>query len=518
MRGTSPVLMIGLDASELTLIEEFWSEGRLQTLQSLRERGCFGRLRSHGVVFSGGVWPTFYTSKLVPWHGIYHNRMWRRENLRVERVDETWLPERPFWEIPSLERFRVAVLDVPFVVRAPKPLNGIHVNGWGTHDMSHRGSWPPELWGRLEAEFGLPKMPREHWGAQTAQVLLQLREDLLRTTAQMAELCESTLTRESWDLFLVVLGTTHRGGHYLWDLSQIDETGLASERRQALRSALRDIYQVCDDFLARLLDKAPRNARVLVFAVHGMGPNPGWSERCQDIVSMIQRSRKEIPKSGLLYDTLKKVIPLQIRQRLRGSLPGTMGNRLSAIRSMQSVNWRTVRYFPLPMDLAGYVRINLRGREPLGTVEPGKEYHDLCQELQEAFLSLRDTETGEPIAKKVYQMDDLAPHDAPYREVLPDLVVVWGDISTTQSAGVRSAMHGEMRLHGKLPSGRSGNHSDSGWFVATGGGIPPATRADGHHVIDLVPTVLQWLGTEPPADAQGKPIPALCTRGSNDPR
>ena len=36
MRDTSPVLMIGLDASELALIEEFWSEGRLQTLQSLR--------------------------------------------------------------------------------------------------------------------------------------------------------------------------------------------------------------------------------------------------------------------------------------------------------------------------------------------------------------------------------------------------------------------------------------------------------------------------------------------------
>jgi predicted AlkP superfamily phosphohydrolase/phosphomutase len=163
------------------------------------------------------------------------------------------------------------------------------------------------------------------------------------------------------------------------------------------------------------------------------------------------------------------------------------------------------------MDHAGFVRINLGGREPRGIVRSGREYDDLCDELREALSQVRDVDTDEPIAERVYRIDEIAPSAAPYRNVLPDLVVTWRARSAIASRGIYRAGYGERRWNGgALPSLRSGNHRDHGWFMAVGRGIEGGGRADGHHIVDLVPTVFDWLGAEVGSDFHGKPIPALC--------
>ena len=86
MTRHAPVLMIGLDAAELSLVEELCATGQLPALESLRLRGCFGSLESNASLFAGGVWPTFYTGKDVPWHGLYHNRLWDPGAMRCEPV------------------------------------------------------------------------------------------------------------------------------------------------------------------------------------------------------------------------------------------------------------------------------------------------------------------------------------------------------------------------------------------------------------------------------------------------
>jgi predicted AlkP superfamily phosphohydrolase/phosphomutase len=222
MNKRSRVVMIGLDGAEITLVERLCSEGKLPTLQSLRKRGCFGVLEGDANVFAGGVWPTFYTSKTVPWHGIYHNKLWRYENMRCEIADEEWLPERPFWEFFDDSMGRIAVIDVPMTLSVPKPINGMHVCGWGTHDLIKKGSWPPDLWKTLRKQFGSPAMPPEFFGPQTKRSLIKLRDRLLKSTEQVIDMGKQILAQESWDLFFLVFGAAHRGGHYLWDLSQLN--------------------------------------------------------------------------------------------------------------------------------------------------------------------------------------------------------------------------------------------------------------------------------------------------------
>ena len=144
MSARTPVLMLGLDAAELSLIERFIAEGRLPALARLRQGGCFGRLHSPALSFAGGVWPSFYTGQDVPWHGIFHNKLWRPSAMRCEVPTDSWITSRPFWEPLGEQGHRVCIIDVPMILGRPRPVNGLYLGGWGTHDLISSGSWPRE--------------------------------------------------------------------------------------------------------------------------------------------------------------------------------------------------------------------------------------------------------------------------------------------------------------------------------------------------------------------------------------
>jgi predicted AlkP superfamily phosphohydrolase/phosphomutase len=353
-------------------------------------------------------------------------------------------------------------------LKRPRMTNGVHVAGWGTHDLVAKGTWPEDLGATLTREIGRPRMTAERFGPQTAGTLLALRDEMLRTTEQMARLATTLLDRERWDLFLVVLGTLHRGGHYLWDLSQIDAGRLDHARRDLLEGALVELYRAADAFVGQCVARAP-DARVVVFAVHGMGPNLGWSDRCADLLAhVLRRGERKAPKTGLLY-SIKKRLPWSLVREVTMRLPTSVTDRLVEVWSARMFDWSTTRCFPLPMDHAGYIRLNVAGREPRGIVDAGTEYDALLDELEGAFRSFRDEKTGRPIVGKVHRIADLVPPDAPHRDGLPDLVVEWSGPSATECEALLSDVCGEIRFdsHRLLPSGRCGNHTSHAWTLAS---------------------------------------------------
>lgn len=493
------------------------AEGRLPNIATLLGRGVTGVLRGGAEVFAGGVWPTFYTGLPVAAHGLYHNKLWRQERMRCEMAGGDWLPDPPFWERLRGRGRRVAVLDVPMTVAAPKPLDGISLAGWGTHDVIARGSWPGSLWRDLARKHGRPRMPAELFGAQTPGTLASLAADLRAATAQMGDIGAALYRREPWDLFLLVLGATHRGGHYLWDLSQVEAASVVEEpRRRALEAALTEIYREVDTAAGRLLALAPPEARVLLFALHGMGPNTAWADRCPEILDRIlfgsrggPSAASPAPRAGLLY-ALKRRVPWALVRGVTTRLPAGVQGSLVKLWSGRMFDWKVTRAFPLPMDHAGYVRINLRGREPAGIVEPGAEYDALCDQIASGFLGFRDAATARPIARRVHRVADLAPETAPARHRLPDLVVEWDDVAPGSATVIRSDRHGELRWStARLPSGRAGNHRPGGWFIAAGPDLEPGMATAEYPIVDLAPTVYRWLGLDPDPALAGTSIPEL---------
>lgn len=505
----SPVILIGIDAADLSLIERLLAEGRLSNLQTLRDRGCWARVETRPTSFISMVWPTFCNGAPVTEHGWYFGKKWRPERMRLEHADPAWLPQRPFWQdLP--QGLRIALVDVPFAPEPPSDFNGIALNGWQCHDLFMRYARPPGLWNELVQRFGRPRLEREFYGPQDPARLLRLHRQMLECTEQIGAMCEWLLEREPWDLFAVVLGAAHRGGHYLWDLSQIGHENLDRETRRKLEGGLGDIYEACDAAVGRILAKAPAGARVLVFALHGMGPNDGWVEHFPRIVESIASSNGTPAADPRLVYRLKRALPWALVRQVTSRLPPRVNEMLVPLWSQRMYDWSRTPFFPLPSDVNGYVRVNLAGREALGTVEPGVEYETLCRELSEAFLSLEAVGSGARVVAAVERPYASAP-DTAARPYLPDMIVCWDDIPATHLEGVRVPGHCEVRWRSgrRLPSGRSGNHNSSGWLAATGPGIEVQESGQIHDAIDLVPTAFRWLGLKPPERFRGRPIPEL---------
>jgi predicted AlkP superfamily phosphohydrolase/phosphomutase len=162
--------------------------------------------------------------------------------------------------------------------------------------------------------------------------------------------------------------------------------------------------------------------------------------------------------------------------------------RLSSL----GVDWSETPAFMLPSDHFGQVRLNLRGRERDGIVDPG-DADELLARIREGLLSFRDPDGTQTIVAVERTRDVLEP--GPFLDTLPDVVVRWSDAPSNGVDRVVSPRHGEVARPGS-GSGRSGAHTAEAWAL-----VVPATLEHAHkespHLRDVVPTLCAALGVEP---------------------
>jgi predicted AlkP superfamily phosphohydrolase/phosphomutase len=162
--------------------------------------------------------------------------------------------------------------------------------------------------------------------------------------------------------------------------------------------------------------------------------------------------------------------------------------------------WPRMRAFALPSFSHGMVRINLRGRDPQGMVDP-EEYASYCDELTDALWSLRNARSGRPIIKAVTRTRRSHTEDGEY---LPpaDLMITWNPEESTDVA--ESSLVGRI---GPVPWLRTGGHSPDGFCILCGPGIKPGSRLrDNATVTDLTATMLQMLGITLPSYVEGRSL------------
>jgi predicted AlkP superfamily phosphohydrolase/phosphomutase len=502
------IVLLGIDAAESSLVQSMIARGKLPTLAALHRQGCSGRLTSPADLYSGAVWPTFYSGQRPAWHGIYHNKLWRPDRMCCIVPDERTFSARPFWEAFGARGIRCTVVDVPLVLGGPRNIAGNYLGGWGTHDSEALRSWPIPLARQLRREFGGPAMPREAFGLQTVNSLERLCGELRRATEQVGRIGVSLIRRGDWQFFCLAFGAAHRAGHYLWDAGEARDLREAdAQRQQRLASALEDVYATIDHALGALLEHCG-GALVVVFALHGMGPNTGWSEFVPAMLDARRAALSQKPaRKGALYRA-RHALVTRLRPVLQ-HIPPSLAAKMVPLWSARMCDWPNTRYFPLPMDLTGLLRINLRGREREGIVAPDAEYAALCAELESFFRSLGDDETGAPVVADVIRAYADSPPGATHRDGQPDLVLKWRETRTrdVRQLGSSGLPTFKCEVPRYLPSGRSGNHRPLGWFVASGAGLTAGRRLETCDIVDLAPTARQGLGLEPDPQLHGRPLP-----------
>lgn len=161
--------------------------------------------------------------------------------------------------------------------------------------------------------------------------------------------------------------------------------------------------------------------------------------------------------------------------------------------------WSQMQAFALPSYSEGYIRINLKGREPEGIVEP-EDYDTVCGDLTHLLYDLRDARSGKPMVQNVIRTRQSVGDRDP-RLPDADLVVIWQEDIATDT--VDTTLLGRI---GPIPHCRTGSHRARGFLMAKGEGIEPNSTLATGHALDLAPTLLQLMGAEIPSYMEGKSL------------
>ena len=514
-RRYQPLALIAFDAAEITTIERGIAEGWLPNLARLLNGGELLRIRSDSDVTVGAVWPGFYTGKLPPEHGISGVIQWRADHMRHERPDDhDWIDTTPFYRKFGPDGPRVLALDAPFAPSA-KSFGGTEVVSWNAHaTRGRRGSWPEDLFAELKRRHGRPEMRDEIYGPQSAAGLLKLRDQMVASARQQSALARELSRENQWDLFLLGFGAVHRAGHKLHAPMILRHPS----NDPALPEALNEVYRACDAAIGDVVAELPDECRVILFSLNGMVTNTSSYFLLPEMLRRIlgddasDTSATPLPAPSLLH-RLRGAVPLEWRSALKEQLPVAVKDALGRYwRQAEATDWSKVRAFRLVgSDFEGQVRINLRGRERDGIVEPGDEYEALCSKIATGLTTFVDAESGKPIIKAVLRTSDLWP-EVQQRADLPDLLVQWSDSTPVGLKVVKSERYGAFRNNwrDKPPDGRSGHHQPVGWAFTANSGTETGDMAVA--VQDLTATVYAHFGLPVPEGIRGAAVKALLAK------
>ena len=502
------ILAIVLDAAEPSLIEQWMDDGSLPNLKRLREQGMHGRLDSVGGGLEEAVPYCFYTGQNPASHGAHSYVMFQKETMKFRSPGPDWLPMRPFWRRFREGGPRAIVLDVSNCY-PPEPFNGLEISGWATHwySLAPFQTYPPDLANWIHQRYGSSILPDEMYGLVSKQDFIKTRDLMLEISGKFGGLCIELMRRESWDLFLAFLFTVHHSGHRLWSPINIKEPLTESEHAE-LGDALRQVYIAADRAVGEIVQAAGEDVIVMVSSLHGMGINKSRTWIFPEMLRRVLREKRDNNFTPLsLIKRVRNLVPVELRHQIKSRLPYRVRRWLTRFWRVSGHNWKKTKAFDLFSDTQGWVRINLKGRESQGIVEP-HEYEALCQRISEGLKSFVDVDTGQPVVKKI-----VAPHQVFEGEKiddLPDLIVNWADSPAAMHRAMVSPQYGTIPwpTPGHNPEGRSGNHIAQGMLIASGGDIKSG-KIDDANILDLAPTILTLLGQPVPPEMEGKVLPIL---------
>jgi len=550
------VLAIGLDGFEQTFAAELMRNGALPALRALRERGA-NLLLDHGPAQRTGLaWEHF-------WSGLDTVASGRSAPIEFDRERYVaWQEGARFAPFFAADTERVVVFDTPYAdfSRAPG-LRG--VANWGAHDPGISGGpvgRPGAVVEELAARFG--DHPAGEWTYSTPwnspESCAAMGVALVAGVDARREAAHWLLSERmgDWDLAIVVVSELHSATEGLWHGVDPDHPLHSHPSAPAAGASLRAVYDAAD----RLVEDLERRLApdvVVVFAMGGMGANHSDVQSMVLLPELLHRwasgtralnppdvwaddpTRPPVPPAGSpLWDpdwfddrpnpTTSKLI--RSLRRAGGLMPRPLVRAAHRRRARNapharqrpgysSVGWQpatwyvprwpTMPAFALPSFYDGRIRLNLRGREARGVVDPA-DHEAVCHELETLLRDCTDPRTGRPSVGDIERLagDDplsLGPSGC-------DLAVVW-------TGSANAMVHPTLGMVGPVPFRRTGGHTGRfGMVTIAGTGVRRLTDDLGvASAFDVAPTLLDLIDARLPADISGRSLLPRLRAGRGSP-
>jgi predicted AlkP superfamily phosphohydrolase/phosphomutase len=349
---------------------------------------------------------------------------------------------KTLWEILSQAGKRVVVINVP-VTYPPREVNGILISGFLCTNID-KIAYPKEAAGFLK-EMGY-RIDVDAWQARKSLDLFL--EDLHLTLDKRIEAAFHLLEREKWDFFQLHIMETDRINHFLW--------GLWEEGDPQYGPEFLSYYQKIDGILGRLSAALDGDTQLIILSDHG-------------------------------FCGMKKEVFLNHWLQREGWLRFREENP----KSVKDIHQESRAYSLIP----GRIYVNLAGRESSGRIRFPDEYERVRVEMKEALLGMKDPDSGERIIGQVFKREEL--YHGPHYDDGPDLVAI------PQNGYDLKGNLDKKELTYKGPL--VGMHTfDDAFLYMKGGDINKKDNQFG--VMDVMPTILQLMGVNPPEDLDGESL------------
>ena len=520
MRGKR-LLFIGLDAGDAELIDQWCNEGWLPHIARMKAGGTSFRMRTTAEVFHVSAWPSIFTGTAPDQHGLYHAYVTHPGHQGVLRPKADQSPFPFVWKMLDGAGFRSVIMDA-FLTCPLHGFNGVQVVDWGTWSWFWEPTiTPPAVAREFKRRFGrYPSDDHSKVGIVPVTDVATFRRRLLAAVAKKTAAIRWLIEQQPWQLFLAVFGECHPAGHYFWGLHDPSYPTHPSTAPGELVHALRDVYVALDAAIGELLAAVGDNTTVWLVSGDGMTANYSGSHLLEPMLvqmGVMNRANPErtegatgSPKSADLLRTIRDLVPQRVRMMVSEALLSRRTQEQLALRWKTSgIAWPSTRAFIIENANEGYVRVNLKGREPHGAVSPGAEYEELCDLLCRTARGLTNPTNGLPAARAVYKTDDL--FDGPFRSHMPDVVICWNRDARITTELLTNEI-GLVRVASPscgTPPFYSGNHWPNAFAIATGPATPQGVQLAPQHVLDLAPTILSAFEVRTPAHMTGHVVPEL---------
>ncbi|HEX8846545.1 MAG TPA: alkaline phosphatase family protein [Pyrinomonadaceae bacterium] len=495
------VVVIAIDGTDVETISRHVAAGALPVLTKAIHKAREVNVRSQGDIFLTSTWPCFASGVAVENHGIHAFRPLRSGTLELVEGADLRVPG-PFWETATLAGLRSCVVDVPHCAPPPEdaPLEGLRFLEWGSHPpVRPAGSFPPALARTIMDRYGPHPCTNDDQSLKTVRGLKTVRAQLCEGVRLREKIIMDLLDQDPPDLLVTAFSEAHTGGHQFLNLDAPGHTWHDPAVVAALgESPLGLVYETIDASVGRILERLPAETTVLIVCLGGIRVTYGGSQLLEEV---LLRMGLTVPSGRKRSPRLWRLLPERLRAALLHRLPALAARRTGA-RFRSSLDWSKTRAFALPWAYDGYLRVNQRGREPLGIVAPGQERSMLLDQIESAVRELRIVGTDETAVYKLVRAQDV--YHGRASEELPDLMVLWKNDRPIDA--VESSRLGRINNRDR---GRRPAHSTQGVIYAWGPGIAEGAPIRGVRDIDIAPTVLALLGLTPPEGLDGRLIAEL---------
>jgi predicted AlkP superfamily phosphohydrolase/phosphomutase/O-antigen/teichoic acid export membrane protein len=492
-------IILGLDGATFDVLLPRVERGLMPNLTALLRDGVWGELQSTVPPFSAQAWVSMATGQNQARHGVVDFWEAAPDHVRRSFVTTRQVHSETLWQIAGRHSRRVGVVNVP-VTYPPQPVNGYLVSGFLTPQGRADYTYPLAL--RDEILALIPDYepdPFDPVGASKRQIL-----EIESWMRKHERLARHLAGRETASLFFSVVQALDHLQHLFWN----DIVG--GQGNGEFADLVDGCYCLADEIIGHRRQMMDERTTLFLVSDHGFGPATKWFHVNR---FLLERGLLSLGQAGgglggplarlgltpqAVRTAVRRLDVWGVRRRLGRLARVTLGRRIDQAL-IPPIDWGQTRAVSGSPATEG-IFLNVKGREPQGTVEPGQEYEALRHRLIAELTALRDPETRQPVVRAVHRREDL--YDGPFLDLLPDVVFDLGDGPYLAS----DALSAERMLE-PLPAGYlQGRHRSRGILVAAGADVEGGKQIEGARIVDVAPTVLYALGLPIPRNMDGRPL------------